>query len=152
LIDFLIYNYFIFHTDFWNRNYYLIRNTNPSKFYLIPWDFDGSFGQWGVDKYDAYWDIEDTIRIKNGLYDRLMGNEEFMKSCKNRWFELRKELWTEDFILDMLIENYEKIKDTLKFSTKLWDQKINIVEQYIDFLFKWIPERLDFCDSYFSQF
>lgn len=158
LIDFLIFNYFIIHIDFWDRNYLLVKNSNPSKFYFIPWDFDASFGQWGDLLYDPDLDLEALIRWKHGLYDRLMGNEEFMKCCKERWFELRKELWTEEFILDMLIENYEEIKDSLELSIKVWEEedneigKENDVEKYIDYLFEWIPERLDFCDFYFSKF
>ena len=44
LIDFYVFNYFTFHLDFWNKNYFIMRNTYPSKFFLIPWDFDGSLG------------------------------------------------------------------------------------------------------------
>ncbi len=47
LIDFFLFNFFNYHRDFWNKNYFLIRDTAPSKFHLIPWDFDGSFGQYG---------------------------------------------------------------------------------------------------------
>ncbi len=44
LVDFYIYNFFILHTDFWYKNYILIRNTNPDKFYFVPLDFDVSLG------------------------------------------------------------------------------------------------------------
>ena len=41
LIDFYLFNVFINHIDFWSKNYYLVRNSIPSKFFLITWDFDG---------------------------------------------------------------------------------------------------------------
>ncbi|MFX0072620.1 MAG: CotH kinase family protein [Candidatus Hermodarchaeota archaeon] len=53
LIDFFIYNFFILHKDFWSQNYYIIRDTYPSKFILIPWDFDSDFGQYMKRKFDA---------------------------------------------------------------------------------------------------
>ncbi|TFF90917.1 MAG: hypothetical protein EU548_00605, partial [Promethearchaeota archaeon] len=46
LIDFYLFNYFIRHEDFWNKNYFIMRDTYPSKFFLFPWDYDYSMGQW----------------------------------------------------------------------------------------------------------
>jgi len=84
LIDFYVFNYFIDHQDFWNHNYYLIRNTYPEKFYLIPWDFDMSFGQYIWKRYDADVNRESEIRKINILYRRILSNKTFREDCKNR--------------------------------------------------------------------
>jgi len=151
LIDFYIFNFFSFHQDFWGKNYFIIRNTAPSKFFLIPWDFDGTFGQWRDAIYDPSWIQDDYAGKKNELFYRLINNAEFMRECKIRWIELREKLWTEEKIMDMIFDYYQQIKDSLKLSMTLWDLE-DEREKYLDLFFEYIPERLLVCDSYFSQF
>ncbi|MHA1723660.1 MAG: CotH kinase family protein [Promethearchaeota archaeon] len=168
LIDFFLFNFFILHTDFWSKNYFLIRDTPPSKFRLIPWDFDGSFGQAGCVKYHPHKNMISAIKNINVLYRRLLNNEEFQGICKNRWKEIRETLWTEDFILSLLKDIHIEIKDILEIEMKMWKpitvdkEPTNRVEklylstkefdlqEYIDALYNWIGMRLEFCDSYFD--
>jgi len=157
LIDFLIFNYFILHLDFWSDNYFLVRNSHPNKFFLIPWDFDTSFGQFLGRKYDPDDNIEQEILQKNYLYVRLLGNEEFRKACKERWLFLRETIWSEESILDMLTEIYDEISGILEIDTSKWYLWYDIewalkVDEAIEELYDWIPERLIFCDSYFGNF
>jgi hypothetical protein len=158
LIDFYVYNYFILHEDFWSTNFFIVRNTYPSKFFLIPWDFDHALGQYMDKTYYYYMNPESVIRKYNELYNRLLDNEEFRKECKNRWFELREELWTDESILDMLQDNYEEIIDILELDTNIWNPFVikesweNNVDESVSELFHWIPNRIEFCDSYFAQF
>ncbi|MFX0186762.1 MAG: CotH kinase family protein [Candidatus Hodarchaeota archaeon] len=158
LIDFYIYNFFILHDDFWDHNYFIVRNTNPSKFFLVPWDFDRCFGQWlrrnsAPDRND-----EEFLRQHNLLFDRLLTNAEFKNDCKTRWFSLRDTIWVEEAIIDMLMEYYEEIKEVLDIDTNLWYHNLwaenweEEIDKSIDHVFEWIPNRLVFCDSYFVQF
>ncbi|MFX0072621.1 MAG: CotH kinase family protein [Candidatus Hermodarchaeota archaeon] len=160
LIDFFLYNYFQVHTDFWSNNFYIVRNTNPSKIFLVPWDFDGSFGQKGNQEYSATDNATSLIKKVNGLYNRLLNNSDFREDCKIRWNYLRENLWTDEYIIDELSNIYKDIQDILAVEVLIWKDKIEkrdegeefIIEDYINNLFKWIPERLDFCDSYFAEF
>lgn len=169
LIDFYLYNFFILHGDFWYKNYFLIRNTYPNKFYLIPWDFDSSLGQHGWLLYDSDINPDNNIKKNHALFNRLLANERFIQDCKNRWNQLREEIWTDSLITEMLSDIYEEIKDVLEFEMELWEPETvedepeddwpDIViystkdfdlDEYIKELFRWIPERLVFCDTYFS--
>ncbi|MFX0073185.1 MAG: CotH kinase family protein [Candidatus Hermodarchaeota archaeon] len=171
LIDYYIYNFFIDHKDCWEKNYFLVRHENPSKFYFVPWDFEGSLGQWGWIKYDSDDNPDSEIRNSHFLWNRLLNNTEFMKDCKNRWYELREKLWTEESILNMFFDEYSIIKELIKIDTDMWkpitvDEKPKQrwpymykystkefdLEEYISYLIKWIPERLTYCDSHFSKF
>ncbi len=162
LIDFYLFNFFILHKDFWNKNYYLVRNSMPSKFFLIPWDFDGSFGQFGWLKYEP----NSTVYFRNLLLQRLLNNKEFMRDLKIRWVELRADLWTKEYIFGIINKMYNQIQDVLEIDLEMW--KPITVEGYVEwelrlrysneefdldeaiqFLFDWIEERLDFCDEYF---
>jgi len=159
LVDFFLFNYFQAHTDFWSNNFYIVRNTYPSKFFLVPWDFDGCFGQKGIEKFSPTEDYLALIKDVNGLYERLLDNEEFKLECKNRWSYLRENLWTEEYILNKLSDIYEGIEDILEIEVFKWKTHIEreddgeefIIDDYIYDLFHWIPERLDFCDELFSN-
>lgn len=157
LIDFFVFNFFCLHKDFWVNNYFIIRNTNPSKLLLVPWDFDGTFGHWGSLKYSSTENNEFEIRQSNQLFNRLLDNPHFMEECKKRWQKLRDEIYKEEFILDMVSEIFEEIKDILKIELKMWhkdrfnDENFE-PRDYLVSLTEWISERIEFCDSYFSQF
>ncbi len=156
LIDFYLFNFFQLHKDFWSQNYFLVRNSYPNKFILIPWDFDSSFGQFYSRKYSSREDPTNEIMSRNYLYNRLLHNAEFRTELKNRWFQLREEVWTEEFILNILSEIYEEIKTLVEIDAKMWYQGIfgdnwkQKLEESIDNLFEWIPDRLIFCDDYFQ--
>jgi len=158
LIDFFVYNFFILHDDFWDHNYFIVRNTYPSKFFLVPWDFDRCFGQWLTRNSRPDTNHEEFILNNNELYNRLLNNDEFREECKARWNQLRVELWTEEFILDIISDMYDEIKEVLEIDSNKWypwlfgDDWEERVEESIDWLFDWIPKRLEFCDIYFTDF
>ena len=157
LIDFYLFNFFILHDDFWDHNYFIVRNSAPSKFFLVPWDFDRCFGLWlrRSSSYDE--NHEDFLRQNNELFNRLLNDEEFRVGLKNRWRYLREQLWTDERILDRVSDMYEKIKLILEIDANMWypwlfeqdwDQK---VDEAVDHLYDWIPKRLAFCDIYFGN-
>ncbi len=156
LIDFFIFNFFILHDDFWDHNYFIVRNTYPSKFFLVPWDFDRCFGQWLTRNSNPQTNDEDFIRSNNVLFNRLLDDPTFRNKTNRRWSQLRNELWTEEYILDIISDIYDKIKVVLKMDSSKWypwlfgDDYEERVEESIDWLYEWIPERLEFCDSYFA--
>jgi len=158
LIDFFVYNFFILHDDFWDHNYFIVRNTYPSKFFLVPWDFDRCFGQWLTRNSSPETNHEEFILNNNELYNRLLNNDGFREECKARWNQLRVELWTEEFILDIISDMYDEIKEVLEIDSNKWypwlfgDDWEERVEESIDWLFDWIPKRLEFCDIYFTEF
>ncbi|MFX0071856.1 MAG: CotH kinase family protein [Candidatus Hermodarchaeota archaeon] len=156
LIDFYVYNFFILHDDFWDHNYFIIRNTYPSKFTLVPWDFDRCFGLWLSKSGSPERNDEEFIQNNNYLFFRLLSNEDFRTEMKARWFQLREQLWTEEYILDLVSENYEEIREILRIDAAKWypwlfgDDWEERLDEAIDWLYNWIPERILFCDMYFS--
>lgn len=158
LIDFYIFNFFILHGDFWANNYFIVRNTYPSKFYLVPWDFDNSFGQMAWNDFDADRNKESQILQQNYLFNRLLGNDEFRQDCQNRWIDLRQNVWSEESILNILSDIYNKIKNILDIEIEMWNpgdmrkEWNNDIDASISDLYEWIPDRLDFCDGYFIGF
>lgn len=157
LIDFYLFNFFILHKDFWSQNYFIVRNTYPSLFYLIPWDFDSSFGQYFNRKYSSKEDSTVDIKTRNYLYERLLSNDDFKLAARERWFLLRQTMWTDESILDDVSNLHEEVQNVLEIDAKLWYRLIfekdweKEVEEAINCLYTWIPERFAFCDIYFSK-
>ncbi len=160
LIDFFIFNFFIDHRDFWNKNYYIVRDSYPNLFFLIPSDYDGSFGQYGWNFYDAEDNPETFIRNNNRLFARLIDNADFMEDSKKRWFELREMIWTEEFLFDKIEDMYKEIKDAIELDQLMWFDSVRYylnkeleedTEEYFERLIEYIPKRLEFCDNYFEN-
>lgn len=155
LIDFYIFNFFIDHRDFWSKNYFIVRQTYPNKFFFIPWDFDSSIGsRYGL--FNPHDNQETVIRERNELYNRLLGNEEFKKDCMERWLQLRVKLWSEEYLLNLIQDFYDEIKEILPLELEMWERETmkrkNLeIDDYISNLLNWMPDRLAFCDSYFSE-
>ena len=153
LIDYYLFKFFITHFDGWSRNFFIIRNTAPSKFFLIPWDFDFSFGQGGWGSFlTAQLNQTNQICKASEIYNRLLNNKEFMENCKERWKILREEIWTEEFFSDMLAEYHKEIEEVKNLDYSLWyaDKDILELDEYIQILHKWIPKRLEYCDYFFN--
>jgi spore coat protein CotH len=149
LIDFYLFNFFILHEDFWDKNYYIIRDTYPSNFSLVPWDFDVAFGQNATKIYDNKINPEYNITLKNKLYDRLLSNQSFRENCSDRWFKLRNDIWSNETIFNILSVIYNECKDYIQTDLKLWNQPY-LSENYIEQLKDWISDRLAFCDDHFK--
>ena len=80
-----------------------------------------------------------------------------MQDCKERWLYLRANLWTDHFILDMIYEIYEEIEDILELELEMWTpdslkREPYDLDEHVNELFEWFPERLAFCDSYFAKY
>ena len=159
LIDFYVFNFFILHRDFWFKDYYIVRNTNPNKFFLIPWDYDWSFGinkVWEMEEPDT--NDEDKIKGYFYLYKRLIKNDTFMNNCSKRWFELRQNLFSKNKIMNRLDELYKENKEIIKLDIEMWPPVSEdgtdefVFKDYIEFLYEWVPARLKFCDKYFKGY
>lgn len=80
-----------------------------------------------------------------------------MIEVKQRWSFLRQSIWTEEFILDMVSDMYEDIKNILEIDTNMWNPLLykndweNEMEDLINYLYEWIPKKLNFCDFYFEE-
>jgi hypothetical protein len=150
LIDYFLFNFFILHGDFWDKNYFIARNSHDTLFYLIPWDFDISFGQNATTTYGNTTDPIEEIRLKNRLYERLLQNKTFRQNCSARWNELRGDIWNNESISKTISNIYSECKPYVQHDLNLWNQPYNS-ENYIDQLKDWILDRLDFCDDHFNN-
>ncbi|UYP48003.1 hypothetical protein NEF87_004288 [Candidatus Lokiarchaeum ossiferum] len=178
LIDYYLYNVFIGHLDFWGKNYYIIRNTAPNQFFFNPWDFDGTFGQWGwwlgeLNETEGAigWFGDDIpglhILRQSRIYNRLLENSAFSHEIKLRWKDLRTRLWTEQYFQNMYNSNYNKISPVLALDLQLWkpttvdtelpfewpnfvlySTETFVLNTYLEHLQRYFPQMLSIMDDY----
>lgn len=152
-----ITDYFIFlnlmrATDNTGKNVYTARYNKGEKYFFIPWDLDGVLGRiWNSSSEN----ITDDI-LSNGLYYRLYNDprsDGFRADLKLRWTELRNTTVTTDHMMQILIDNFNDLKNNGALER---DQIVNpgstISSEYEEFLYirEWLTQRIAYLDKAFD--
>lgn len=170
LIDFFLFLVMSVNPDTWWKNYFICRQTKPGKWFLIPWDFDGCFGQWGwYDNYNENDSLMSWASI-NYLFRRLIYNTSFKQDCITRWNYLRSEHWSDTTMMRMLNELYSEIEEYLPIDMELWkpitvegsispvwpdlflysNKEFNVQDAIVR-IFDFVPKRVAFLDNFFNN-
>ncbi|MDR1372201.1 MAG: CotH kinase family protein [Dysgonamonadaceae bacterium] len=159
-IDYFIYLNLASANDNYSNNLYIARYDIGYKYFYIPRDYDGAFGQnWNMTK-DT---VLDNILV-NGMYERLLkDNSEgcFVQKMHKRWQELRNTWMTVEGIMEMFHYNYDYLLENGVYERE--EQRwVNIENprseydrwhfdnQYIDYMADWLAKRIDFLDNEFN--
>jgi spore coat protein H len=98
IVDFWLFVGITQSNDTLKKNYFLARNEDQ-KFFMVPWDFDATFGmQWNGRKNEgtSWWDASLNHLIKR-LHE--LPSTGFNTKVKSRWEELRTTLFSENAIM-----------------------------------------------------
>lgn len=139
------------------KNFYLYKLPNNSRLKFIPWDYDHSFGRDGNYELNL---IEREVGWQRViLLKRLMDLTEsgYAERLSARFDQLRKEVFTTSYLLNLIDDNSVQIRPHLEKNAKKWpldgtgyldpnnyDQEIEIMKEYI-------PMRLKQLDAFFSN-
>lgn len=130
------------------KNIFLFKPSPNEKFMIIPWDFDGS---WGI-QYDGK-RVSANNMLTNNLYQRLFETnpDNYREILKNRWFELRATIFTENNITNKFGQyvNIFTKTDIIEMENQRWELSIDIQKEY-EYIKTWVSIRLDFLDHYYS--
>jgi len=138
------------------KNFYLYREPNGRPFQFIPWDYDHSFGR------DGNYDLNLAERLvrweKAILLKRLMEipGSQYPHQLKQRYNELRKSIFTEETLFELIAANSKEIRPYLDANEAKWalDAKwysdANNYDQEIELIKKYISLRLEQLDTFFS--
>ncbi len=159
LIDFYLLFLITGNPDGRLNNQYVCRdNSKDSKFFFVPWDYNASFGR------NAYTSKHDYTRwYYNCLTDRLLKIESFRNSFKERWNELRKDIFTVENIHEMIEANAGLLEDPQKRNFNRYpivvganwqgDQYVDDYdfEDELDYIMMWVDGRIRFLDHYINE-
>jgi len=144
-INYLLMLYLIEGIDNTGKNMMLVTYDNGKKWYLCLYDLDSTWGTWtdgSLSKsYETLPEQEIADHSTNNLIKRMikcMPNE-----ISNRWFRLRKDIFSKENILDEFNSFFSSIpEETRKKENERW-QNIpgydkSQIEEFIDFRLKYI--------------
>lgn len=140
------------------KNFYLYSDEDSKQLKVIPWDYDHSFGRDGdyeMNLIDRELGWENMI-----LFKRLMRCDkiEYSKLLKSRWNELRKSVFTEERINEMIDQNDMEVAPYIEENSELWPMKSkwysdsNFYDEELEILRKFVPMRLKQLDNFFNTF
>ncbi|XOV67442.1 MAG: CotH kinase family protein [Fluviicola sp.] len=139
------------------KNFYLFKEGNGDPFKFIPWDYDHSFGRDGnyeLNLIDRPVDCTKVPLLKRLMEIRSTG---YVENLKERYWELRKTIFTEKALLELIEKNDSQVRPFIKANFKKWPLDAdwyldaNDYEQEVAIIKQYIPMRLDQLDTFFSN-
>jgi spore coat protein CotH len=135
-------------TDSVGKNWFFIKHDKNSKFTILPWDMDRTWGRSIFRDEMPY-----TKIITNGLFTRLVENNpsQFNQRVKTRWNELRKTTFSEATLFGLFGDSFDVLTRyrAESLENNLWDADLDINEERM-YIETWTKNRLDFLDGHFS--
>ncbi len=152
LIDYFIFMNVLRASDNTGKNVYTARYDKDGKYFFIPWDLDSVLGR--------IWDssvenITDDL-LSNGLYDRLWNDSRqngFRFDLNKRWLELRSNTITVDNIMQLLIDNFNYLKNNGALERdQIANSGSTISSEYEEFAYirEWLTKRIEYLDKTFA--
>jgi len=150
-VDYYIFINVLRATDNMGKNYFLARNDATTPYYFVPWDLDGVLGC-----------IMDGKRISttndilsNGLFDRLLADNpaDYRKKLTERWKELRTGSLETEKLTTNIRAIYEGLESNGLYERdgQVWPMEVPAAD-HLEYLLKWLNDRLTYLDGYFGSF
>ncbi|UQB67396.1 CotH kinase family protein [Epilithonimonas zeae] len=152
IIDYFIFMNVLRVLDNTGKNVYTARYNKNEKYFFVPWDLDGVLGR----IWDSSIDNTTDDLLTNGLYNRLYNDtrpEGFRLDLKNRWTELRNNSVTVDKIMQILIDNFNYLKDNGALERdQIANSGSTISSEYEEFAYirEWLTKRIEYLDKAFN--
>ena len=148
-LDYYIFLQYILATDNIRKNFYIARYDQDEPYLLLPWDFDGCFGN--------NWDgtnLPDTATIlSNNLMDRILANDpgQFRETVEMLYVDYRQNLLHPDSLIDKIERRFAYLTEE-----KIYERESLVFGNYdfqasdLSYLTDWIRSRTAFLDAHFN--
>jgi len=148
-IDYYFFINLIMGLDNTGKNTYLARYTDQSTFFYMPWDIEATWGLFWTREKIGY-----SAIVTNNLFRRLIETNAggYNMRLKEKWFELRNGIFSEEELLQAADEYYELLNKSgvIDRENFRWGEFIIDLESEHDFIIEWIGNRLEYLDDYFE--
>jgi len=146
-IDYFLFINALRAPDNLGKNLYLIRYDAGEPYFYAPWDLDGSFGTiYSGKRINTTDDF-----LTNGLLRRLIDTnpDHFVSKFGERWKSLRKNVLSEETLLNNQKEMYNKLLNERIYEREalVWDN-FEYGKEGLDYMQTWTKKRLAFLDEY----
>lgn len=147
MVDYFIFMNVIFIQNNTGKNLYTAKYNLDRPYFIVPWDFDGSYGNFYTG--DRFGNTDKILGYP--LYNRLLNAPIFVEELKSRWSIVRKDFLDNRKLHGMLRHNFNTLKDNgvyareamfedLPFKGK--NGEIDYKTSEMDFIDSWLDERV----------
>ncbi len=146
---YIFYNLVLAYDNVGKNNFYA-KYTDQSRFFIIPWDLDYTWGR----MYEKR-DCGPAGMIQNMLYKRLIENDvdEFRDLLEERWKDYRETIFHKDTLIASVNKYYNQLKKSgvIDRENNRWeDVQIDLEYEY-EYITDWIDQRLLILDGNFNE-
>ena len=148
LIDYYLFVNICNGYDNVGKNYFFLKRDATSKFKILVWDLDAT---WGRDSQGST--ITYSGRISNSLFDRLisLNPNNYRTKLKSRWNDLRLTTFSQSYLTSLFNTNMAELDNySITNENTIWNTDINLTSEQL-YINNWIANRLIFLDSYFTS-
>tara|TARA_B100000508_G_scaffold141077_2_gene146013 strand:+ start:7644 stop:9122 length:1479 start_codon:yes stop_codon:yes gene_type:complete len=148
VIDYFLFINLIGGRDNVGKNWFFFKRDHLSKFNIIPWDMDGTWGRSPFAEKTSY-----SVLITNNLFKRLLETDpaNYKLRLKERWKELRLAEFSESNLNGIIASNFAEL-DSYKvegLENNLWKVNLNLKNEQF-YMATWVSNRLEFLDERFE--
>ena len=149
-MDYFILMNLILGHDNAGKNLFLAKTSTEEPFFISPWDMDASWGR--------NWEgISTTINglVSFRIFNRLLSQnpDNYRENLKDRWFDLRSDVLSQDNILEKFDQHYQEISLSGAAGREFekWPESLPDFESELAYIDTWISGRLNVLDIYFNN-
>lgn len=150
VVDYYLFINLIGAFDNAGKNTFLARYTDQSRFFIIPWDMDGTWGIW--------WDgtrSGSEAMIENQLFIRLKETDagNFNQRLESTWNQYRRTIFSKESLLGPISSYYTAMTSSGAFSREnnRWDNISIDPQMEYEYISTWIEAKLHYLDEKFDD-
>ena len=148
IIDYFLFINLCGGSDNVGKNWFFLKRDNSTKFTILPWDLDGT---WGRNPFAEETSFSNTVT--NNLFIRLQNTNpnNYNSRLKERWIELRSFEFSENNLTNLFSTNFNTLNsfDIIDSENLRWETTISL-EHEAAYITNWITNRLIFLDELFD--
>lgn len=148
-VDYYLINEFFQNYDAGIRSTYLYKNLG-GKFSIGPvWDFDGAFNNFFESDFTP-----DMLEMQSTFYySYLSQNEKFIERCGKRYDELRKTVFSEEYLLNYIDDSSKYLGSAaLRNCNKWYEGNASSFYKDIEKMKTFVVKRGNWMDEYFKKY
>ena len=138
--------------DTQSRNFYIYSPQNMDRWYILPWDMDGSFGR----RNDASKRPIDIIS-SNPIFERLITTnaQGFCDLLRQKWTELRDNVLSYDHMMGKFQAHYDALN-----ACGMWEREAEAWPKFkaftfdaaeeLQYIYEYMLARAEFVEGYFA--
>jgi hypothetical protein len=148
-VDYYLFINLLSAWDNTGKNTFLVRYTDISPFFILPWDVEASWGRMWDGANSNPWGM-----ITNRLFDRLIETDAggFNEKLEETWEAYRSDVFSMGSLTGLINRNYGLLVSSgaIERENWRWEEAMIDLDQEYDYIGDWLQKRIDYLDQHFD--